>query len=193
MNIKELLPENVNYDELKAKAPKYEGTKAELARMYKEGKIVLVTNNSGEVISIYVKAAEDNVMLDRLAEDNFKTAYSCKPVMSWIEDIVKGKDDENKSIYTDEELAELENEEEDSQHDTSDVSPDSVVVTAQEVEDYGSVERAFRHKVGYCIARGSTFNYCRYGTGSYVVTNYTLGRKLSSAEVLAMELDTRRN
>ena len=189
MNIKELLPENVNYDELKAKAPKYEGTKAELARMYKERKIVLVTNNSGEVISIYVKAAEDNVMLDRLAEENFKTAYSCKPVMSWIEDIVKGKDD---SIYTDEELAELEAEE-DSQHDTSDASPDSVVVTAQEVEDYGSVERAFRHKVGYCIARGSTFDYCRYCTGSYVVTNYTLGRKLSSAELLAMELDTRRN
>ena len=100
MNINQFVPKYINIDAERANAPHYEGSFTELYNLVKAGKVTSVTNNSGEVVGIYVNAGMSNIMLEEVAGQNFQSAYCCKPVMKWYEIIITAK-------YTGKEITEI--------------------------------------------------------------------------------------
>jgi len=96
MNINKYIPKHINIDVAQAEAPAYAGTFNELYNLIKDQKVSLVTHDDGQVIGIYVESGADSLMLDDLAGRNFSRAYSCKPMMQWVEIIIdaaqKGKE-----------------------------------------------------------------------------------------------------
>lgn len=92
MNINDYTPKHVNLEEAKAKAVSYEGTASELKRLYDEGKVTLVTDESGSVRGIWVNSGTGDLMLDNLSGENFQKAYGSKPVMEWLDKIIRGEE-----------------------------------------------------------------------------------------------------
>lgn len=89
-----------------------------------------------------LNAHEDNVMLDRLAEENFRSVYSSQ-ALNWITEIASGRyvAQPVENIATNEPV----DSETTSTNEASDNS--ELIVTAEQVAAYGSVKNAIRHVI----------------------------------------------
>lgn len=187
MNINDYAPKHVDLEEVKAKAVRYEGTFEELKRLHQEGKVTLVTGSTGEVTGLWVDSGTGDLMADNLSGENFNRAYGFKPVMQWLDMILRG---EEPAPVVDRPVQKAAFE--------NDAEPtEEMEIAYSELHgheyDLNYIKGYIRNKTGRCFAKG-TISGLRYNFDDNAevvkVSNIYYGRKLTDEERAGWDVET---
>ena len=192
MNINDYAPKHIYLSKARKEATQYEGTFMELADLMYDGQVTLVCEDDGSINSIFVDG-NHNPIVDTLSGENFKQAYSGKPVMSWVEEIL-GYINDQIPLDLVEDLHENTLDTEDSEANFDDMPcccdehdlPTEVEVPLKDIPDTTtrSLKNYLRITYGHALAKGSSEGMTYLELADAIkVGNIKWGRKLTEAEI----------
>lgn len=184
----------------------FEGTFMEIYNLVAQGRLHLL--KQGNMVVGGSITGYDTVEQDNLAERAFMEAFGCKPLMQYVDlavalveanliptmvsetpfriSILNGlvkldlmgrqvddfeDDPEEEEVYTSE----------------TDVPEDTYIVPSTVALSRTAMKNYIRKQVGRCFARGAEPTYKLLDNGDWEVSNITWGRKLTKAEIDAIE------
>lgn len=188
----------------------FEGTFMEIYNLVAQGRLHLLKQDNmvvGGSITGY-----DTVEQDNLAERAFMEAFGCKPLMQFV-DLAVALVEANliptmvsetpfrisilnglvKLDLTGREVEDLEDDLEDDPEDEdapevrTDDPEDTYIVPASVALSTKAMKNYIRKQAGRCFARGSAPTYHVLENGDWEVSDITWGRKLTKAEIDAIE------
>lgn len=184
----------------------FEGTFMEIYNLVAQGRLHLL-KQGGMVVGGSI-TGYDTVEQDNLAERAFMEAFGCKPLMQYV-DLAVALVEANliptmvserpftisilnglvKLDLMGREVDEVEDdpEVEDAPEARADDPEDTYIVPASVALSTKAMKNYIRKQAGRCFARGSAPTYHLLENGDWEVSNITWGRKLTKAEIDAIE------
>lgn len=184
----------------------FEGTFMEIYNLVAQGRLHLL-KQGGMVVGGSI-TGYDTVEQDNLAERAFMEAFGCKPLMQYV-DLAVALVEANliptmvsetpfrisilnglvKLDLMGREVEDLEDdpEDEDAPEVGADDPEDTYIVPASVALSTKAMKNYIRKQAGRCFARGSAPTYHLLENGDWKVSDITWGRKLTKAEIDAIE------